>query len=71
MESSLPLSIFVFRVRGRTLWRRCCRSAKKRNRGNGECCRPRHCAPSYHFVIAVWRLKAAQLDQREVLGSHR
>ena len=47
------------------------RSAKKRNRGNGECCRPRHCAPSYHFVIAVWRLKAAQFDQREVLGSHR
>jgi hypothetical protein len=27
--------------------------------------------PSYHFVIAVWRLKAAQFDQREVLGSHR
>ena len=51
--------------------RLCCRSAKKRNRGNGECCRPRHCAPSYHFVIAVWRLKAAQFDQREVLGSHR
>ena len=24
----------------------------------------------YHFVIAVWRLKAAQFDQREVLGSH-
>ncbi len=22
---------------------------------------------SYHFVIAVWRLKAAQSDQREVL----
>ena len=26
---------------------------------------------SYHFVIAVWRLKAAQFDQREVMGSHR
>jgi hypothetical protein len=26
---------------------------------------------SYHFVIALWRLKAAQFDQREVLGSHR
>jgi len=25
-----------------------------------------HYAPSYHFVIAVWRLKAAQFDQREV-----
>jgi hypothetical protein len=25
----------------------------------------------YHFVVAVWRLKAAQSDQREVLGSHR
>jgi hypothetical protein len=51
--------------------RLCCRSAKKHNRGNGEGCRPLHCAPSYHFVIAVWRLKAAQFDQREVLGSHR
>jgi hypothetical protein len=34
-------------------------------------CGSRHCASTYHFVIAVWRVKAAQFDQREVLGSHR
>jgi hypothetical protein len=57
------VSIMTFTRRLERDWRSgCrCRAAKKRNRGNDECCRPRHCARFYHFVIAVWRTKEAQL----------
>jgi len=47
-------------------WRRCCRrrAGKKSNRSNGERCGPRHLLVPYHFVIAVWRAKEAELEAR-------
>jgi hypothetical protein len=54
--------------------RRCrCSTAKKRNRGNDERSRPRHCARSYHFVIAVWRAKGenpARVKYREIIADN-
>ena len=29
----------------------------------------RHCARSYHFVVAVWRTKGAECARREVLAN--
>ncbi len=49
------------------------RTAKERNRGNDECCRPRHCARLYHFAIAVCRAKEAQshrVKYWEIIGDN-
>jgi hypothetical protein len=43
-------------------------TVNKSNRSNRECCRPRHRARSYHFVVAVWRAKEAESGQMEVFS---
>jgi hypothetical protein len=44
---------------------------KKRNRGNGECRRPRHCDRSYQFVIAVWRAKMRKFGLTRIVHSFK
>jgi hypothetical protein len=41
--------------RDKSYFRGCRSDAKKNDRESG----PRHCASSYHFVIAVWSAKGA------------
>jgi hypothetical protein len=41
-------------------WQAALLYANKRNCGNRESSRGRHCARLYHFVIDVWRAKEAQ-----------
>jgi hypothetical protein len=44
--------------RDRRRGRRCTRD--ECNCSNDECCRTSHCARSYHFDVAVWRVKEAR-----------
>ena len=46
----------AFARRDKNDFRGCRSDAKKNDRERG----PRHCASSYHFVIAVWKAKEAQ-----------
>jgi hypothetical protein len=50
-------------------WRCRCRTEKKRNCGNHEHF-ARHCARSYHFVVALWRAKEYN-SSRKLLEYHR